>query len=67
MSEQERRINRQDQGDSGPESSGSNSDELVNRRQDGDDLLRAGDAIIEGLLSGNSLAFLQNNEQRGGQ
>jgi hypothetical protein len=69
MSEQERRSNIQNQDNSGqdPNSEASNSEDLESRRQAGADLLQAGDAIIEGLLSGNSQAFLRNSQQRGGQ
>ncbi len=69
MSEQERRRNLQNQDNSGqePNSDGSNSEALESLRQAEANLLQAGDAIIEGLLSGNSQAFLRNSQQRGGQ
>ena len=69
MSEQERRRNNQNQGGPGssPESPDQNSEELENQRRAGNDLLSAGDAIIQGLLSGNSQTFLRNSQQRGGQ
>jgi hypothetical protein len=41
--------------------------QLRQRRQAGEDLLAAGDAIINRSLSGNSEAFLAANRQQGGQ
>ena len=40
---------------------------LRERRQAGEELLAAGDAIINRTLSGNSQAFLAANRQQGGQ
>ncbi len=40
---------------------------LTRRRQAGEDLLAAGEAIINRALSGNSEAFLTANRQQGGQ
>jgi len=40
---------------------------LTLRRQAGEDLLAAGEAIINRALSGNSEAFLAANRQQGGQ
>ena len=69
MSELERRRMRVEGDESGsnPDTDGGAGAELEAQRQDGDDLLRAGDAIIRGALSRNSVAFLHNSRQRGGQ
>jgi hypothetical protein len=41
--------------------------QLRQHRQAGEELLAAGDAIINRALSGNSQAFLLANRQQGGQ
>lgn len=46
---------------------GSDGSPLTRRRQAGEDLLAAGEAIINRALSGNSEAFLTANRQQGGQ
>jgi len=67
MSEQERRRINRNQNDPRPDSQSDGNPNLETHRQQGHDLLQAGDSIIEGLLSGNSQAFLNNSRQQGGQ
>ena len=68
MSDQERRRHNAESDPScepGPE--GSNEGELTQKRREVDDLLRAGDDIINRVISGDSAAFLAAGQQQGGQ
>ena len=68
MSERERRRHHDNSDPScepGPEGSGDEG--LTRRRREVDDLLRAGDDIINRVISGDSAAFLAAGQQQGGQ
>jgi len=68
MSEQERRRHHDNSDPSceqGPEDSG--SENLTRQRREVDDLLRAGDDIINRVISGDSASFLAAGQQQGGQ
>ena len=69
MSEIERRrinVNRDDS-DGAPDGANDQGAGLESARQAGDDLLQAGDSIIRGLMSGDSVAYLRSSRQTGGQ
>ena len=68
MSERERRRQNDSSDPSceqDPEESGNEG--LTRQRREVDDLLRAGDDIINRVLSGDSAAFLAAGQQQGGQ
>ncbi len=68
MSERERKRHRDESDPSceqGPE--GSSEEGLTRKRREVDDLLRAGDDIINRVVSGDSAAFLAAGQQQGGQ
>lgn len=68
MSERERRRHNDNSDPSceqGPEEAGNEG--LTRQRREVDDLLRAGDDIINRVLSGDSAAFLAAGQQQGGQ
>lgn len=68
MSDRERRRLRDDsnpQRDQEPEGAGGEG--LTGRRREVEELLRAGDDIINRVISGDSAAFLAAGQQQGGQ
>ncbi len=68
MSDRERRRHHEPNDpscESGPE--GSSEEGLTQKRREVNELLRAGDDIINRVLSGDSAAFLAAGQQQGGQ
>ena len=65
MSTRERHVEERTAGGGGGNPGPDNNLEAI--RQQGADLLAAGDAAIQRSLSQNSEGFLQYNEQQGGQ